>query len=127
VPFNCRLIQRRESLVSRKKKVVSSEELIEKQDAEDAADAKKSLLEQDIQNEIFSGPAVFANRIFVTITPLGVRLTFTEQQEDAPVVFRTAAYLNILDAFAFKDLLNRQLGKLAEAVEDAETPPEGGE
>lgn len=73
-------------------------------------------LEQDLQEIIFSGPAVFANRIFVTLTPFGVRITFVEQQENAQPAFRTATYLNILDAISFRDLLNRQLNALGTAL-----------
>lgn len=76
---------------------------------------------------IFSGTAVYANRIFVTINPLGARITFIEHQEGAPPQFRTAAYLNILDAISLRDLLNRQIGQLeaavTEAVAEAEPSP----
>ena len=39
----------------------------------------------------FSGPAVAANKVYVTLNPAGVRITFTEQRNPKVVpVFRTA-------------------------------------
>lgn len=54
----------------------------------------------------FSGPAVLANRTYVSLVAAGVRLSFTEQdQPNSPVHFRTAVVLSAADAIAFKNVL----------------------
>lgn len=65
----------------------------------------------------FAGPAVFSNRIYATLSPLGIRLTFMESSPNGEEQYRTAAYLSILDGIALKDLLERQLGNVQVAVE----------
>ena len=67
--------------------------------------------------EVFSGPAVYANKSYITMTPLGLRLTFTEGWAEGKRRYRTAVFLNLLDAMAFKDLLVQQLNGLDLSVE----------
>lgn len=57
---------------------------------------------------IFEGSAVYSNKVYATVTPFGVRITFTETGGDQEH-FRTAAFLNIVDAMSLKDLLERLL------------------
>jgi hypothetical protein len=55
-----------------------------------------------------SGPAVFANRIFVTATQGLARIAFTEQGLPGTIpVFRNAVVLSVSDAIALRDLLTR--------------------
>lgn len=59
---------------------------------------------------LYSGAAIYANRIYVTmIIPSGVRVSFVERSEGGKELFRTAAFLSILDAIELRDLLIRQL------------------
>lgn len=59
----------------------------------------------------FSGPAVQANRFFITIGPGGARIAFAEQYgQDAPV-FRTAVNLAFQDAFGLAKILKDLLDK----------------
>lgn len=61
----------------------------------------------------FSGPAIAANRFFVTVGPGGIRIAFTEQwSDDTLPEFRCAAMLPIEDAIELKDLLERLLRPL---------------
>lgn len=70
--------------------------------------------------ESFSGPAVLANRIFLTITGSGARLSFMEQHGDkVPPQFRTAVILSFEDALALRDLLERQLKDIEKSIKAA--------
>jgi hypothetical protein len=75
--------------------------------------------EDDLQI-VFSGPAVAANKIFVTLSSAGIRLTFTEQRNPkvAPV-FRTAALVSIPDAISLRDLLSKVLREIEPQIQDA--------
>ncbi|MBL9049037.1 MAG: hypothetical protein JNK19_02870 [Tabrizicola sp.] len=66
---------------------------------------------------INSGPAVFANKMFATTMPQGMRLTFAEVNPGSPTPsFRTAVFLGVHDVAALADLLQRQLA-LVEQVD----------
>lgn len=68
---------------------------------------------------INSGPAIFANKIYATMMPQGLRLTFAEVNPASPTPsFRAALLLGIQDAAALADLLQRQLSQ----IEVVETP-----
>ena len=76
--------------------------------------AEKTTITTDVpketMQEIFSGPALLSNRIYVTVTAMGVRLSFMEMiDQNSPPKFRTAVFLPHPDAFAFRDLLNKQM------------------
>lgn len=81
--------------------------------------------EQDV--EIFSGPAMFANKSYVTVTPVGLRLTFVEVSPEGHERFRAAVFLNHMDAIALHALMGRiQEGikvSLEEMVPEPEAPP----
>ena len=65
---------------------------------------------QDELKLAFAAPAVFSNKIYVTVNPLGVRLTFCELREDVDFLApRAGVYLPLSDAMALRDLLNAQL------------------
>ena len=51
------------------------------------------------------GPAIFANRFYVTLTPAGVRIAFAEQLEGALPAFRTAILLPFQDAIGLAKIL----------------------
>ncbi len=74
----------------------------------------------------FSGPAVRSNKIYLSMTESGVRLSFMEQHGDVvPPVFRMAVILSVQDALSLRDLIARQLKgleiSLKEAMMEAET------
>ena len=72
--------------------------------------------------EVFSVPASLANKSYVTMTPMGVRLTFTEQYSGGHEHSRAAVFLNFIDAIAFKDLLEKQLAKITTVINELEEP-----
>ena len=75
---------------------------------------------------IFSGPAIASNKIYATIGPAGVRITFCEQAgPTAPPIFRMAALLSFPDAFALRDLLIRQLEHVEVTVEKSDGLKDG--
>ena len=62
---------------------------------------------------INSGPAVFSNKIYATMTPQGMRLTFAELNPASEIpAFRTAIFMGYQDIAALADLLLRQLALL---------------
>ena len=62
---------------------------------------------------INNGPAFFSNKMYATMLPQGMRLTFAEVNPASPTpAFRTAVFLNFQDAAALADLLQRQLAQL---------------
>ena len=72
---------------------------------------------------INSGPAFYSNKMYATLLPQGMRLTFAEMNPASPApAFRTAIFLSFPDAAALADLLQRQLSQL-EFV--PYTPPAG--
>jgi hypothetical protein len=71
--------------------------------------------------EIFSGPAVQANRVFLTMTGAGARLTFTEIFPDfSGPLFRAAVLLSYPDALALRDLITRQLADIERDLKNFE-------
>ncbi len=59
---------------------------------------------------INSGPAFFSNKIYATVSPVGMRLTFVEVNQAVPTpAYRTAVFLSIADTLALLELLQRQL------------------
>lgn len=57
-----------------------------------------------------NGPAVFANRVAVSVLDGGVKITFLEQTDPTSVSkFRNAVFLSLSDAVELKKLLNRML------------------
>ena len=69
---------------------------------------------------VFAGSAVYANKVYVTSTGLGLRLTFMEGRKDAPEFFRTAVYLQLPDALSLKDVLTSVLDKMDFTIEPVE-------
>ncbi len=73
------------------------------------AGAPATMSEEEMQVP-FGGPAVFANKIYLTSAPTGIRLAFGEQYGDkVGPVFRAAVMLAIPDAESLRDLLTRTL------------------
>lgn len=62
----------------------------------------------------FSGPAVFTNKMYLTLTPVTGRISFAELQPGGTVpVFRAAVCMTVNDLVELRDLLNLMLeGKL---------------
>lgn len=76
---------------------------------------------------INSGPAIFANKMYATISPQGLRLTFAEANPALPApAFRAAVFLSFPDAAALMDLLQRQLS-LIEVFEGSSEAVASGE
>lgn len=53
----------------------------------------------------FSGPAVFSNRFYISVSAVGARITFAEEAEGRPASFRTAVYLGLADATSLSKVL----------------------
>jgi hypothetical protein len=74
--------------------------------------APTSMSDEEMQVP-FSGPAIFANKIYVTSAPTGIRLAFGEQYGDkVEPVFRAAVMLAFPDAESLRDLLTRTLERI---------------
>lgn len=68
----------------------------------------------------FSGAAISSNKIYVTLTGAGARITFMEQLgEVVTPVFRTAVVLSYPDALALRDVLTRTLKDVEVALKSA--------
>lgn len=76
---------------------------------------------QEIGDAILSIPAPYANKIYSTITPAGMRLSFVEHNVATEKgVARSAVFLSFEDVEAMIELLHRQMalvqrGTLGEA------------
>jgi hypothetical protein len=94
--------------------------------AADEAEAVQQEVPPETMTALFSGPAVYSNRMYVTNLPLGIRLTFAEGAGDLPDQFRAAVYLTLMDALSLRDLLTRQLTLigLGEIASEAPKEPE---
>ncbi len=83
----------------------------------------RGLSEQELELA-YSGPAMAANRLFVTITPSGVRITFAEQTGPGkPAHFRTAVIMSIQDGIALRDVLSKTLKDAEAAIEKTTAAP----
>jgi hypothetical protein len=76
----------------------------------------------------FGGPALLANRSYVSLTAGGVRVAFAEQPAEGPPVFRAAVSLSFQDAIVLYRVLREAVKKpeaaLARAaMERAPSPP----
>jgi hypothetical protein len=75
------------------------------------AEEKPDALESTAQVEdpgvhvAFGGPAPFANKIYITMTPVTGRLSFLEFSDQGVPHFRTAVTLTVNDLVALRDLL----------------------
>lgn len=93
--------------------------------ADDPATAAKT--EFDSLEPLFGGPAVYANRCFVSLGPV-VRLTFMEQQQAGnipvgPLHFRTAVTLDLAQAVALSKVMNSLLSEVEKQIREAEQGP----
>jgi hypothetical protein len=62
----------------------------------------------------FDGPAFASNRIFTTISAMGVRIAFMEQSDTSTRPhFRTAVVISFDDAVILRDVLNLQIQRFA--------------
>lgn len=67
----------------------------------------------------FNGAAVHSNRMFLTKTGAGVRLSFMEQMgELVPPQFRAAVIISYQDALELRDLISRQLQDIEGDLKD---------
>lgn len=75
-----------------------------------------------------SCPAAFSNKVLLTTTPSGARLSFLETYGDkVPPVARAAVILSYQDALELRDLITRQLAEIEKdlkAFVAANPPPE---
>lgn len=79
-------------------------------------------------SEVVSGPALFANKLFVTMNPYGVRLTFCESYSDHPVPkFRQAVYMEIHDFKSFLGVLHKVENTLKENLKTSDTAEESSD
>ncbi len=65
---------------------------------------KNRVLEEECKIA-YSGPAVAANRSYVSLSSSGARLAFTEKQGKSLPVFRNAVMLSFQEAIALKNVL----------------------
>lgn len=73
---------------------------------------------------INGGPAVFSNKMYATMMPQGMRLTFAEVNPASETpAFRAAIFMGFSDMAALADLLQRQLMQL----EKVEIPQQAGD
>jgi len=86
--------------------------------ADGAAQSRQPVPEEELRMS-FSGPAVHANKMYVTVMESGVRLTFAETRGlEVPPVFRSAVFLSFSEALSLRDLLSRQLSGFEMAMEE---------
>jgi hypothetical protein len=75
---------------------------------------------------INSGPAFFSNKMYATMTPQGMRLTFAELNPASETpAFRAAIFMGYQDIAALADLLLRQLSLLQSATENTQAGDSG--
>jgi hypothetical protein len=75
--------------------------------------------------EAHSGPAVYSNRFYVTMTAHGVRIGFMEQSEPGAVpVFRNAVILSLEDGIALYKLLQGTLKDAESIIRNAQPQPQ---
>lgn len=68
----------------------------------------------------FSGAAVRSNKILLSMTENGFRISFLEQHGDVvSPIFRTAVILSLQDSMSLRDLLTRQLMPFEEDMKGA--------
>jgi hypothetical protein len=80
--------------------------------------AIQGITEEELQL-IFSGPAVFANKVFVTIAGPVARITFMDLVGDT-LHFRTAAMVALNDLLSLRDVISG----LADKVKVVEVGPQ---
>lgn len=76
----------------------------------------RSLSDEEIDIAL-EGPAISANRCFISLGSSGVRITFTEQVGDRLPKFRTAVMMPVQDAISLKTVLTRLLGEIEADLE----------
>ena len=63
--------------------------------------------------ELFRGPSLACNKFFLTISPAGIRFTFTESAPNSDIAnFRTSVTMDPVEAIRVKRLLSRVLKDL---------------
>ena len=67
----------------------------------------------------YSGPAMLANKFYMTTMPFGFRLTFAEGHTKVDPVFRSAVFLSPTDCRALRDLLSDNIARMEALNEQA--------
>ena len=81
---------------------------------------KKSTAISDKELEsTYSGPALLANKFYMTTLPFGIRLTFAEGHTKVDPVFRSAVFLSPADCRALRDLLSDNIARMDALNEQA--------
>jgi hypothetical protein len=81
---------------------------------------KASPVSEDELQIAFSGPAIASNKVYVTLSPGGIRIAFTEQRTSAAQPsFRSAVMMNFQDAIALRNLLSQILANVEPELEKA--------
>lgn len=70
-------------------------------------------------NKAFELPAIFVNKLYVHLSPAGVRLTFGEQGAATPSFPRVAVALGFVDAIALRDMLATMLAPVEATMKEA--------
>lgn len=84
-------------------------------------DAEKPVILQENLEAAFSVAAVYSNKTYLTKTPMGIRLTFMEAVPNSnKEMFRTAVYLNLMDAINLRKLIDRQMDGVEFTIEQTE-------
>ena len=109
------------------KLVAEEAEEVDEEVEEDVGEGKRRRdIPPDEMATLLSGPAIYSNKIYVSLSTVGIRITFAEQQEGGPPHYRTAAFLSYPDAIALKDLLIRQLSNVQVIAGERPESPEDG-
>jgi hypothetical protein len=84
-----------------------------------ATEAKPEL--SDAEHQVaFEGPALLANKVYLSITAAGARLAFAEQYGERVLPqFRTAVVLAYQDALALRDLISKLLADIERDLKEA--------
>ena len=90
--------------------------MADQQDESVTPDSERVALTDERFRAAMDGPAIYSNRMILSLMDGGVRIAFMEQLGDAiPARFRTCVYLSARDALALRDLISRNLKEFEEA------------
>jgi hypothetical protein len=93
------------------------DEMLKAKALDETLKAQALIAEREIAG---SGPALLANRFFVTLTPSGARLAFTERgTPEGQLHFRNAVILSYQDAISLYQLLRDMLKPVEDQISAA--------
>ncbi len=107
--------------------------MADQQDESVTPDSERAALTDERFRAAMDGPAIYSNRMILSLMDGGVRIAFMEQLGVViPARFQTCVYLSALDALALRDLISRNLkefeevfNKVKKAAESEENKEDG--